>query len=351
MVDLQTPAVTPADRSSQTSGVQPPTARQSTLYKVFLGPQGLRAGWKIPILVVLMLVLLIVLVTPFAWIIGKPAPHSAPPMLLTLANEVASAVAALLATALLAKFLDKRPWGYFGLPLARAFRSEFWIGALIGFGALAIQLELMHLGGWFDFGQIALHDGAILRYGAFWTLFFLGAGFFEEGMLRGYSQRVLTNGMGFWPAAVVLSIPFACLHLGNSGENLLGILEVFANGMLMCFSLWRTGNIWFAVGNHAAWDWAQTFFFGTPDSGMKPIGALFAPSFHGPALLSGGADGPEASVLVLLSEALTAALILILYRNRKYPLMKDQEPSPGPVITKNAGKETSDVYSAHTYVG
>ena len=98
---------------------------------------------------------------------------------------------------------------------------------------------------------------------------------------------------------------------------MLGILEVFANGMLMCFSLWRTGSIWFAVGNHAAWDWAQTFFFGTPDSGMKPIGALFAPSFHGPALLSGGAGGPEASVLIFLSETLTAALILILYRKRK----------------------------------
>lgn len=340
-MDSQTPAVTPADPTSQTSDVQPSTVRRSTLCKMFLGPQGLRAGWKIPILVVLMLVLLVVLMTAYGWIMGKPAPHGAPPMSLTLANEVASAVAALLATALLAKFLDKRPWGYFGLPLARAFRSEFWIGALIGFGTLAIQLELMHLGGWFDFGQIALHDRAILRYGAFWTLFFLCVGFFEEGMLRGYSQRVLTNGMGFWPAAVVLSIPFACLHLGNSGENLLGILEVFANGMLMCFSLWRTGSIWFAVGNHAAWDWAQTFFFGTPDSGMKPIGALFAPSFHGPALLSGGADGPEASVLVLLSEALTAALILILYRKRKYPLIKDPEVSRGPAVIEEHGQGDS----------
>jgi membrane protease YdiL (CAAX protease family) len=246
--------------------------------------------------------------------------------------QIIQAAATMLATGFMAKLVDNKPWGYFGLPLRCAFRSEFWVGAIAGFGALAVQLELMHLCGWFDFGPTVLHGGEIFKFGAFWGLFFLLTGFFEEGFLRGYPQRVLTNGMGFWPAALLLSIVFACLHLGNSGENKFGIFMVFVDGMLMCFTVWRTGTVWFAVGNHAAWDWAQTFFFGTPDSGMKPIGALFSPSFHGPTLLAGGNAGPEGSVLVLLSEALIAVVVAVLYRDRRYSLTGDEQPAVEKVV-------------------
>jgi membrane protease YdiL (CAAX protease family) len=304
----------------------PPPPEPSALRKVFLGPQGLRAGWKYAIFMVVLFALIFLFSTLVVMVLGKPERHQPLQLKLQFAFEVFEAVAALLATGIMAKLIDKRKWGYFGLPLNRAFSSEFWTGAVLGFGALAFQLELMHLGGWFDFGTIVLHGSDVLRWGAFWGLFFLCTGFFEEGMLRGYPQRVLTNGMGFWPSALVLSTLFACLHLGNPGENKFGIFMVFVDGMTMCFSLWRTGSMWFAVGNHAAWDWAQTFFFGTPDSGMKPHGALFSPSFHGPALLSGGADGPEGSVLVLLSEVLIAVAIAIIYRHRKYPLLKDEAP-------------------------
>jgi len=42
-------------------------------------------------------------------------------------------------------------------------------------------------------------------------------------------------------------------------------------------AIWRTGNLWFAIGNHAAWDWGQTFLFGTPDSGLHGQHALMNP--------------------------------------------------------------------------
>jgi hypothetical protein len=133
--------------------------------------------------------------------------------------------------------------------------------------------------------------------------------------------------MGFWPAALVLSLIFGLSHLGNGGENRFGIFMVCVDGMTMCFCLWRTGNMWFGIGNHAAWDWAQTFFFGTPDSGMAPSHALLSPSFHGPALLSGGSAGPEGSVLVLLSEALIVLFVFFAYPRRQYPLKQDETPA------------------------
>ena len=48
-----------------------------------------------------------------------------------------------------------------------------------------------------------------------------------------------------------------------------------------------------------------------------------SPSFHGPLLWAGGTDGPEGSLLVLLSEALFIVLIALIYRRRKYPMLED----------------------------
>ncbi|HZU22522.1 MAG TPA: CPBP family intramembrane glutamic endopeptidase, partial [Terriglobales bacterium] len=256
--------------------------------RVFLGPNGLRSGWKC-LLFFACALLLIYLLVPLAFRVVPPPPRHGIPLPTTLVGaEVVEAVASLLMTAIMAWLVDKRPFGRFGIPKAGAFGPNFWIGALIGFSALTIQLELMHLGGWFSFGRIVLHGSDVLKYAALWGILFLCTGFFEESLLRGYPLRVLTDGMGFWPSAVLLSVLFAAAHLSNRGEDWFGIFMVFIDGMVMCFSLWRTGNLWFAIGNHAAWDWGQTFFFGTPDSGLPATHALLAPTFAGRPLLSGG---------------------------------------------------------------
>jgi uncharacterized protein len=313
----------PIDPNANAPLVPPPPSAPRT--NVFIGPHGLRAGWKWLLFILVLSALIFCFGFALTRILRPPAPHTQPSLRLMFSFEAVQALCVLLATGVMAKLVDKKPWGYFGLPLNRAFASEFWIGAVVGFGALFVQLSLMRAGGWFEFGPMVLHGGEILKWGALWGVFFVCVGFFEEGFLRGYPQRVLTNGMGFWPAALLLSVLFGALHLGNKGENGFGIFMVFVDGMTMCFSLWRTGNMWFAVGNHAAWDWAQSYFFGTPDSGQKPIGALFSPSFHGPKLLSGGTAGPEGSILVLLSEALIVVAIAAIYRTRKYPLPSDEE--------------------------
>jgi membrane protease YdiL (CAAX protease family) len=245
-------------------------------------------------------------------------------------HEFLSMLAVLLATWIMAKWIDRKPWGYFGMPGRDAVRSKFWIGAAVGLGALALQLEIMHLGGWFDFGTAQLHGFAIVQYGAIWGLMFLCVGFTEEGLLRGYVQRVTTDGFSrlrggwsFWASALLFSILFGAGHLSNPGENKFGIIMVFVDGFAMCFSLWRTGNLWWAIGNHAAWDWGETFLFGTPNSGMHGANALMHPSFHGPAFWAGGTDGPEGSVLALLSEAIFFLSVALMYRRRRYPLLDD----------------------------
>jgi uncharacterized protein len=309
--------------------------QRSIWYRIFVGARGIRAGWK-DVVFFLLFALVAFALHPLANLHGKINPKLPMPVGAVVPQELSGMLAVLVATAILAKWIDRKPWGYFGMPWRNALRSSFWIGAAIGLGALALQLEIMHLAGWFDFGTIELHGNAIVKYGAIWALMFLFTGVTEEGLLRGYVQRVTTDGLrrlpggwSFWVSALIFSVMFGAGHLSNPGENKFGIFMVFVDGMTMCFSLWRTGDLWFAIGNHAAWDWGQSFLFGTPDSGAYFQHALMHPAFHGPRLWTGGSDGPEGSVLVLLSEAIFLVLIALIYRRRKFPLLKDPMPRIG----------------------
>jgi hypothetical protein len=152
----------------------------------------------------------------------------------------------------------------------------------------------------FAFGHVLLHGARLARFAAFWALMFLLVGLFEEFLLRGYSQFTLSRGIGFWPAALVLSCAFGLIHLRNGGEQWRGLLAAAFIGFFFCLTLRRTGSLWFAVGFHAAWDWGETFFYSVPDSGMVAPGHLLSSSLRGSDWLSGGSVGPEGSVLCLV---------------------------------------------------
>ena len=113
----------------------------------------------------------------------------------------------------------------------------------------------------------------------------------EEFAFRGYWLFSMSRRLRFWPAALFLSAVFGAAHLGNRGESVLGILEVVATGLLFCLMIRRTGNLWFAIGFHAAWDWAETFFYGTPDSGLLGVGRFLNSAVQGPELADGRLGG------------------------------------------------------------
>jgi membrane protease YdiL (CAAX protease family) len=120
--------------------------------------------------------------------------------------------------------------------------------------------------------------------------------------------------MGFWPAAILLSVAFGAIHLTNAGEEWVGALGAACIGMFFCLTLRRTGSLWFAVGMQASWDWGESFLYSVPDSGAMTPGHLMNPSFHGSRWLTGGSVGPEGSVLVFV---LIAAMWVIF--DRLYP--------------------------------
>ncbi|MDE2500283.1 MAG: CPBP family intramembrane metalloprotease, partial [Alphaproteobacteria bacterium] len=120
----------------------------------------------------------------------------------------------------------------------------------------------------------------------------------------------------FWPAAILLSAIFGAAHLMNGGENHVGALVAFLFGIVLAFSFRQTGSLWLALGLHSGWDYAESFIFGVPDSGVVLSGRLFHSVLHGPDWLTGGTVGPEGSILVA-APLLAMVLVSWLLRARQ----------------------------------
>ncbi|MGA3346235.1 MAG: type II CAAX endopeptidase family protein [Terracidiphilus sp.] len=122
---------------------------------------------------------------------------------------------------------------------------------------------------------------------------------------------------GFWQAAWVTSTLFGFIHTSNYGENWIGIFAASFIGFVFCVSVRVTGSAWWAIGCHAAWDWAETYFYGTADSGLQAEGHFLSTSPAGNKLWSGGTDGPEGSLLVLGAILLLLVALLAIYGRKK----------------------------------
>jgi uncharacterized protein len=215
--------------------------------------------------------------------------------------------------------MEKRPVDDYGIPLSQAFGKRFWEGSAWGFAMLSAILLTLHLSGHFRIDSVALKGSSVVWYAFAWAATFLAVSMSEEFGFRGYWLFSFSRRMGFWPAALFISAVFGGAHLGNHGENVLGILQVVVTGLFFCLTIRRTGNLWFAAGFHAAWDWAETFFYGTPDSGLLGAGRFLNTSVQGPNWLTGGSAGPEGSVTALLVLLLCGLLIHFRFPKAIYP--------------------------------
>src|SRR5579862_2844843 len=290
----------------------PPEGPISGARAIFWNEREFRAGWRL--LVYIMLAALFGFAESFLIrVLRLPSvPRSGLTVSTTFVQEISGLIAVFAAASIMGKF-ESRPFGVYGLPRAAAFRARFWQGAAWGIAMITAILFLIRAFRGFSFDGLALRGSALWGYAVLWGVAFVCVGLFEEFFFRGYAQFTLTTGIGFWPAATILSAVFGASHLANPGEDKVGALSVFVIGMFFCLTLWRTGNLWFAVGLHAAFDWGETFLFSVPDSGFVAPGHLLNSSFHGPAWLTGGAVGPEGSVMAFVVIGITAVIFAFSY--------------------------------------
>jgi uncharacterized protein len=270
--------------------------------KIFIGPSGIRAGWRLALFLVFLVGLQLLLIQfglrkiPAARAIARSSSAGTITAQFQFMIEGAGIIIVFLATAIMSR-IEKRPFGTYGVPLRSAFGRNFWQGILAGLAFESIEMLVMSALGGFSFGTLALSGAVLIKFAMLWAIGFFLVGVLEEFLFRGYAQFTLGIGIGFWPAAILISILFGAAHISNPGEGWVGALSVTLFGLFACFTLRRTGNLWFIIGFHAAADYAESFIFSVPDSGLLARGHLLNSSFHGPRWLTGGSVGPEGSVL------------------------------------------------------
>jgi hypothetical protein len=293
---------------------------------MFFGREGLRAFWGILLFLALwealrycIFPIALTLFPPSGPKSGDIAPRSA------YVFEGAGLLCVTIATWLLAA-IERRPVAAYGFS-PRHSRRNFAAGLAWGVALLSLLVAVLRAAGLLVFDARLLFGVRVLRYGAIWLGGFLLVGFAEELLSRGYLQFALTRfltpiyrwllgirrpeTLGFWTAALILSFAFGYSHRTNSGESPLGLLSAGLAGFLFCLSLWRTGSLWWAIGFHTSWDWAQSFLYGVPDSGLIVRGRLFATHAVGRTYLSGGLTGPEGSIFLLPVVGAAVAVILL----------------------------------------
>jgi membrane protease YdiL (CAAX protease family) len=263
----------------------------------FVGPGGLRSGWRLAAFFLLFIVASELLESRL------PGGDLTPGRLLLRESVL---LAAVLGITLLMGALERRRLGEYGLPLCPLPIADVGRGSALGFLALTGLMIALRLAGAVHFGAAALPAGEIVLLAAGWAITFLAVGLFEELLLRGYPLTTLARGIGFWAAAVVLSAIFAAMHARNPGETPLGLAAVFGFGLFFALMRHRAGSLWPAIGFHAAWDWGESFFYGVANSGTVVQGQLLQPAWQGPAWLTGGSAGPEGSVIILATLAAAA---------------------------------------------
>ncbi len=331
---------------------------------IFIGDDGLRAGWS----VVLFLLLFVLFSIAFGAALSK-AHLIGPKGSLTPQSAFFAEMAgflSLLASAGVMSLIERRRILDYNLTGPNRL-ARFSGGLVAGFVALSVLVGLLAWGGWLRFGGVVLTGSQIVTFAVVWAGAFLLVGCVEEGLMRCYLLFTLARGInfwwaigligtmcgflilhdkgngawgvyavallgllpclllhvkrsestGFWLAAWVTSALFGFMHTGNNGENWIGIFAAAFIGFVFCVSVRVTGSAWWAIGCHAAWDWAETYFYGTPDSGMVAQGHYLSTSLSGSVLWSGGADGPEGSLLVLPVCLLLLALLLVVYGRRR----------------------------------
>jgi membrane protease YdiL (CAAX protease family) len=294
----------------------PSVHHESRLRMAFVGPSGLRAGWRALVFVALLMVLFSA-AFPLQRRVARNLAQDFSPLNVII-NETIAFVLVLIASMIMARFEHRRISDY-GLPPRQLLGKQFWMGALWGFLMLSLIVVLMAVTHSYSLAGLALSPLDVLKFGLLWAFAFLLVGLFEEFALRGYLQFTLTTGMGFWPAAVVTCILFAAGHRGNPGETWVGLVEIVLIALFLCMALRRTGNLWFAIGWHMAFDWGESFFYSTPNSGIQSTGHMLNATLMGSRWLSGGSVGPEASVFDLIVTAAGILLLAKMYPEAKYP--------------------------------
>src|SRR5262249_50687333 len=223
--------------------------------QIFVGPNGLRAGWRFLLFVVGIILLGRFATSPLAtYLVARfrisTDELSAPAMIFSESLDFGT----LLVVTGLAALFERRRIDSYGLPLSQAFGLYFWKGMLAAFFVILFVAGGMLVTRGMQIQGLALSGSEVVANMLLWLGAMILVGLNEEYLFRGYALQCLWRGAGFWPAALITTALFAGLHLTKPHENAIDIGMIFVLGLALCLSVRRTGTLWWAVGWHTAFD-------------------------------------------------------------------------------------------------
>lgn len=298
----------------------PQKTKRPFLASVFVSPSEprLRAGWRLLIQTVIMLIIasiggIAMAIIPAAWL---PDPS----------GQLRSGIVETLmitGSVIIARFwLDRRSFSSLGFRLNKNVLPDLLIGIAIPFGLMAVIFVVELGAGWLKFNGFAWQDlsaGAILSQLFILLVAFIAVGWNEELLSRGYHLQTLASGTNLFWGLLLSSAVFGMLHLANpnSENKIMVALGILGAGLFLAYGFLRTGQLWLSIGLHIGWNFFEGPIFGFPVSGTASF-HLTRITVSGPQLWTGGGFGPEAGLVVIPALLLGAGLIYLVTRNRPH---------------------------------
>ena len=190
------------------------------------------------------------------------------------------------------RFIERRTVTELLFPFAF---KELIGGALIGVVLFSITIGVLWL---FGFYQVfGVNGWNVIVPGLVLSLF---SGVFEELLIRGILFRIMEESLGTWLALMISAAIFGAGHLGNPNATWWGAIAIAIEaGIMLAAAFVFTRRLWLPIGIHFAWNFTQGAIFGVAVSGNEMQGLLRS-TLRGPAILSGGAFGAEASIFAVI---------------------------------------------------
>jgi membrane protease YdiL (CAAX protease family) len=186
-------------------------------------------------------------------------------------------------------------------------------GMIVGFGLFSSVLAFLYLGGYADHVQFGGFAGLTTQASAS-----LGAAVGEELLFRGAIFRITEEWLGTTAALIVSAVLFGAAHGLNSSATLVGVIAIALEaGVLLGIAYSASRSLWLPIGMHFGWNFSEGGLFGTTVSGGHSHG-LVSVTLEGPVYLTGGAFGPEASIIALTACLIVAATLGIYSLRRRH---------------------------------
>jgi len=259
----------------------------------------LRAGWRLIVFLVMLLVVAAVEGRVRAGLAGR-----LPDLYEGLVRALVFAVLIAAALYLASRVLDHRKMSDYGFHFNRKWWTDLAFGLVLGalllFGVFAIEIAV----GWVKVtGSFARSPGqpfvATILVG---IVAAAAVAFGEEASYRGYPIKNLAEGVartrwGMVSAVVIPAIFFGLAHTTNEHATWLSTFNIVIFGLLFGTGYVLTGELALAIGLHFGWDFVQGFVFGIVAEGKQYGSVLVLADDSSATLWTGQPYGAEGGLM------------------------------------------------------